>query len=79
MKSVFQNYFENVNAKIAVFAGILGGMGKFILLQINSEGFLETLLKASITALFCGLAGVAGKEVFSFLKAHITVRFKKKK
>lgn len=79
MKTVLQNYFESVNAKIGLLAGMIGGMGKYILLQMQTEGFGQSALKAAVTALICGLCGVAGKEIYSFLKKHIVVRFKRKK
>lgn len=72
------NFFEE-NTRIGILAGMIGGMYKYIMLQIQVEGFGESAMKAALTALFCGLAGVAGKEIYGFLKKHIIVQFKKKK
>lgn len=76
MKAV-HNYFET-NTRIGLLAGMIGGMWKYIMLQVQVEGFGESAMKAAATALICGLAGVAGKEIYGFLKKHITVRFKRK-
>lgn len=69
------NIFEQ-NTKIGLLAGMIGGMYKYILMQVQTQGFGESLLKAAFTALICGIAGVAGKEVYSFFKGRI---LKKKK
>ena len=70
MKSVLQNYFENVNAKVAMLSGIIGGMFKYFL-QVNNSSFFVGLSKAAITALICAVAGLAGKELYAFCKRRI--------
>lgn len=77
MKAV-HNFFEQ-NTKVGILAGMIGGMYKYILLQMQSDAFIITMTKAGLTALVCGLAGVAGKEIYSFLKVRITIVFKSKK
>lgn len=54
-------------------AGVLGGAGSFVLnIQI---GVLSDVLVAALTAGACGFAGIAGKEVYVFVKRKL---FKKK-
>ncbi len=77
MKAV-HNFFE-ANTRIGLLAGMIGGMFKYIMLQMQVEGFGESAMKAALTALLCGLAGVAGKEIYSFLKVRITIVFTRKK
>lgn len=69
MKSV-QNYFESINAKIGLLSGMVGGMFNYVL-QIQSGTFVGSLTKATVTALICGAAGVAGKELYVFIKKRL--------
>ena len=69
MKQV-HDYFENVNAKIAMLSGVVGGMFKYFL-QVNNGTFFMGLSKAAITAMVCGLMGVAGKELYAFCKRRV--------
>lgn len=73
------NFFEQ-NTKVGLLAGMIGGMWRYIMLQVNTQGFGESLMKAAFTALICGVAGVAGKEIYGLLKkVRISIIFKKKK
>lgn len=60
------------NTFIGIVAGILGGLGKY-LLQIQTP-FLLNILGAIITAMLCGAAGVAGKEGYLLVKNFIKKR-----
>lgn len=68
-----QNYFDGLNAKIGLLSGMVGGMFNYIL-QIQNGTFAGSVTKAAVTALICGAAGVAGKELYGLIKK----RFKKK-
>jgi len=54
---------------IGLIAGSLGGATKFFL-NIQ-EHFGVRFFEAGITALFCGLMGVAGKELWYYLKKKV--------
>jgi hypothetical protein len=61
--------YNNHDSKIGLLSGLVGGVGKYFL-QIN-EPFAINLLQASITALICGVAGVAGKEIYIAIKKQL--------
>lgn len=52
---------------VAVVSGLIGGMGKYLL--FSSPHPLTQFFTAVITALFCGLAGAAGKHIYDILKS----------
>jgi hypothetical protein len=66
---------SGIKTTIAFVCGILGGFIKL--------SFVPSIVQAAFTALICGAAGVAGKELYSqfakpFLK-KILKKFKKRK
>jgi len=64
------------NAPLAALCGILGGMVKFLQVSVIEVTWWEKTLQAGGTALICGFLGVAGKELFVFIKKAF---FKRKK
>lgn len=58
------------NTKVGFTCGFIGGFGKF-LLQVNSHTYLTNLAGAVLTAVICGAAGVAGKELYQYLKRKL--------
>lgn len=71
MKAVLHNYGEG-NTKVGLLWGLLGGFGKY-LLQIHTP-FWQNLTQAIFTALICGAAGVAGKELYITIRKRIKNR-----
>ncbi|MGN6604558.1 MAG: hypothetical protein ACTHK8_19015 [Ginsengibacter sp.] len=65
-----QDYNNNT---IGVVSGLVGGLGKFYL-QIQTP-FILNIMGAILTAFLCGVAGMAGKELFVLIRNH----FKKSK
>ncbi len=61
------------NSKIGFICGAVGGGGKF-LLQIHATVFMWNLAGAVVTAVVCGMAGVAGKELYQWCKTKIKNR-----
>ncbi|MDE3185273.1 MAG: hypothetical protein KGM16_17815 [Bacteroidota bacterium] len=57
---------DDTNTAIGFVSGILGGTGSF-LLQIQTN-LLSNMTVAVLTALLCGIAGIAGKELYLFVK-----------
>jgi hypothetical protein len=62
----------NTDSKIGLLSGVTGGVFKYFL-QIH-EPFAINLLQAVITAFICGIAGVAGKEIFILIKKKLKNR-----
>jgi hypothetical protein len=60
------------NTFIGIISGCVGGLGKY-LLQIHTP-FLINMFGAIITAMLCGAAGVAGKEVYVWVRKTIIKR-----
>lgn len=54
----------------AVVPALLGGMGSYFL-KISVHPYLVSLGQAALTAFVCGVAGVAGKEIYNFVKKRI--------
>ena len=52
------------NTAIGFVCGILGGCLKFVLTSTNML-MIFAMLQAMLTALLCGAAGVAGKELWT--------------
>lgn len=66
---MLHTYFESINAKIAAAIGMVTGLLKYTFLQVTqTESYFESVGKAALTALICGLAGVAGKEIYALCK-----------
>lgn len=55
--------------KEGLICGLIGGIGNY-LLQIHTV-FWINVLQAMFTALLCGAAGVAGKEVYLYVKRKL--------
>lgn len=62
-------YNERLNA-IGITSGCIGGVSKYFL-QIHNTPFMMNLLGAAFTALICGVCGVAGKELYVFVKKKV--------
>ena len=58
------------NTRVGFLCGFAGGFGKF-LLQINNTSYIANLAGAIITAVICGAAGVAGKELYQYCKRKL--------
>lgn len=66
------------NSKIALLSGAIGGILKYIqLLQVPSP-FLLVAVRAVLMAFICGAAGVAGKELYVFVKKKYFLKAKNK-
>jgi len=70
---------DAINTTIAFVCGILGGCLKYFALTGPNILMIFALLQAMFTALVCGAAGVAGKELFTrrkeilrFIKMKLT-------
>lgn len=77
----YDNQHGLVNNAIAFTCGIVGGLID-LMIRFNPLSIFG-IIQAGITALICGAAGVAGKELYSqfakpFLK-KILKKFKKRK
>ncbi len=57
------------NTVVGMLSGFVGGFTTY-LLQLHSSYWMN-LLQAGITALICGIGGVAGKEFYLFVKRYI--------
>jgi hypothetical protein len=57
--------------------GIIGGGWKYLSQIPFEKDFGIRLFEASITAFLCGLLGVAGKHLFTYMLKKITAHFKK--
>ncbi len=62
-----QNY--QGNTRVGLISGIAGGLGKYFL-QINTPVILN-VMGAIFLAFICGIAGVAGKEVYFLTRNYI--------
>jgi hypothetical protein len=47
--------------------GMIGGVAKFWFINIEAA-MLTRFAEAMITAFFCGVVGMAGKELFTYVK-----------
>jgi len=55
--------------KIGVISGVVGGFGKY-LLEVNVP-FENRIWQAIIAAFICGMAGLAGKDCYLYIKKRI--------
>lgn len=74
MQKLIQHNSEG-NTAVGLFAGLIGGLGKY-LLQVNTTPAYLNIIQAVFTALLCGAAGVAGKEIYQVIKRKIKNRRK---
>lgn len=77
-----QNNPFSLNSIIALFAGLLGGMVKFFGQVPAGTTWLEKTAEAGGTALICGFLGVAGKELWVYVKRayrDMRAEYKRKK
>lgn len=58
---------DSSNGITAFISGMVGGLLKLTLTPAYIEGMAK-LAEAAFTAFLCGIAGVAGKELYSFIK-----------
>jgi len=56
---------SHINTTIGFVCGILGGCLKYFALTSGNMLMIFAVLQAMMTALLCGAAGVAGKELFT--------------
>lgn len=70
---------DNADNKLSVLFGIVGGMAQYLLNIHLPTDFLSKLMESAITAAVCGIAGIAGKELFKVLRASLTEYIKRKK
>lgn len=61
------------DAPFATLCGIVGGFGKYFL-DIQNGPYVLKVTEAAFTALICGFAGVAGKEIFQYIKRKYKAR-----
>jgi len=67
MKAVHHNDYSNT--LIGFVSGLIGGALKVILAM--DANTMKNIVEAGLTALICGFAGVAGKELYLFIKKKI--------
>lgn len=60
---------EQINRLLAFVIGVFTGTIKFLL--VSNPNYPVSLLQAVFTALLCGVAGVAGKELYGLCKRKI--------
>ena len=65
---------NGLNTIIGFVCGILGGLADYAIRA--SPLTIFAVMQAGITALICGAAGVAGKEVYIYIKKKITKKNK---
>lgn len=63
--------------RTGVVSGLVGGLGRYFL-QVQSTPFIYNVMGAVFTAVLCGMAGVAGKELYSYIKKEVTEKIKKR-
>jgi hypothetical protein len=70
-------FFKNLSVitdmldfRIGMVCGLFGGLGKYFI-QVQTTPFYINAMGAALTALLCGAAGVAGKEMYLFVKKKI--------
>lgn len=63
----------NNNTLIGFAFGFAGGLARLVA-QINTAPYSVTLSKALLTAFLCGMAGVAGKEVYLWVRKKIKAK-----
>lgn len=61
------------NTIIGFAFGFAGGLARMVA-QINTAPYTVTLSKALLTAFLCGMAGVAGKEVYLWCRRKIKAK-----
>ena len=66
---------NGLNTIIGFVCGILGGLVDYAIRA--SPLTIFAVMQAAITALVCGGAGVAGKEVYIYIKKKIIKKIKK--
>ncbi len=57
---------DNINRLVAFVVGVFSGSIKFLL--VSNPNYPVTLIQAVTTALLCGFAGIAGKEIYGWCK-----------
>lgn len=66
---------RHVETWVAFISGVIGGGLK--LLQIGfTTNYLDSLWKAGLAAMFCGVMGVAGKRIGAWIVKQITTKYK---
>jgi len=66
-KSGYMEHHDSWDKFIAITCGIIGGILRFLQMDLLDVPYWESLLKASLTALVCGFMGLVGKWVFTSL------------
>ena len=72
---LYNNPNVSFNTFFAAVCGLVGGTISYSLTNLLMMG---AILQAAFTALICGAAGVAGKELFSLCKRKFLAYRKKK-
>lgn len=67
------HYQDSNNNGWAILCGMVGGSAKF-LAQIHSSSFMTNFFGSLLTALMCGAAGVAGKELYLYIKKVVKTK-----
>lgn len=65
---------NGLNTIIGFVCGILGGLVDYAIRA--SPLTIFAVMQAALTALICGAAGIAGKEVYIYIKKKITKKNK---
>lgn len=68
-------YDQSNTTIIGMISGMIGGMFKYIFLDM---GLMGRMVEAGFTAFFCGVMGVAGKYAFERVKKWYYKRLKNK-
>ena len=63
---------DNTGKQWGVGSGVVGGMTHYLIQMQGDSTFLESLIKAAITAFVCGVVGAAGKWAFDWVKRKLT-------
>jgi hypothetical protein len=70
----------DLNKTIGFLCGMIGGVTKFVCdAPINWGEYCISTTKAGFAALVCGFLGVAGKEIFGYIKKKYFSHHKVKK
>lgn len=79
MKQKLMGWQPQADNKIGFISGLAGGAYQYIL-NINLPiDFWSKLVEAGITAIVCGFAGVAGKELYKIIRSAIIKKNKDEK